>query len=666
MRQRVGTAAAQRFPSKPAPSGKVWYTSTEGSHLAVSAAQRQRILDNLVAEGLERPAQYDDTPETLAALAEAADAAEKELAADAGLFRLRFGYAAAGFSTALINNVFILYHLKLYTSVYRVSDSWLYLVFLVYGIWNTLNDPLFGWIEDRAARGSLRNSLQRRLFALRVGGLLLSATFFALFTPWWDVSPAAPPPSPWLVGVHMLVCMSCYDAGLTWVCQAHNALLVELTVDNEERAVLGRYSSIAMMWGSSSALSAFYAWNNLSYQGYQTVCLGLALLGAAAFELSYWLLSATEAFNAPAADSWEAAAEGPGHSGDQAYGGSDDGSEGGGSKASASGRGGVISETIEFGRFARAAVQSRSLGLFLVFGLCQQLNCTFNTSFFPLMVEVLLVGELPGWVSTAVLLSSFVLPHFLTIFSTKLAGRLKECYPIIKTLNALKVLNAVGLLLGTTCFPLPPAQCGWLILTGMIINRNVTECGCRLSSLVLADIVDEDRAVHGRYVHTQSQSSSSAAAAPSRLHFAARPRCSHLLAHRSKPMSSSIAGLHAIASKPGQSLAPMIGWFVLRSAGYSAETATTVTVASPLLEDTAAVEGGAAVRDYGEPAATAEGHGGAPIPEGVVGAENGEVFDALLRLLIFLPGMVGVVQVCLWQTYKLHGVALGMYPTEVD
>ena len=39
-----------------------------------------------------------------------------------------------------------------------------------------------------------------------------------------------------------------------------------------------------------------------------------------------------------------------------------------------------------------------------------------------------------------VLLSSFVLPHFLTVFCTQLAGRLKECYPIIKTLNALKVL----------------------------------------------------------------------------------------------------------------------------------------------------------------------------------------------------------------------------------
>lgn len=406
MRQRVAPTA-QRFPSEPPPAGKVWYTSTEGSHLAVSAGQRQRILDNLVAEGLERPAQYDDTPEALAALAAAAAAADKEHAADAGLLRLRFGYAAAGFSTALINNVFILYHLKLYTAVYRVSDGWLYLVFVVYGIWNTLNDPLFGWVEDRAAGGSLRNSLQRRLFALRAGGLLLAATFFALFTPWWDMSPAAPPPSPWLVGTHMLVCMSCYDAGLTWVCQAHNALLAELTVDNEERAALGRYSSIAMMWGSVSALSAFYAWNNLTYQGYQMVCLGLALLGAAVFELSYWLLSATAAFNKPAADSWEAAAEAgatgatgaAADSGALERAGSD---EGGGSagdgveKRSA----GVLAETMEFGRFACVAVQSRSLGLFLVFGLCQQLNCTFNTSFFPLMVELLLVGELPGWVST--------------------------------------------------------------------------------------------------------------------------------------------------------------------------------------------------------------------------------------------------------------------------
>jgi hypothetical protein len=51
MRQRVGVSAG-RFPSELPPTGKVWYTSTEGSHLAVSAGQRQRILDNLVRSAL--------------------------------------------------------------------------------------------------------------------------------------------------------------------------------------------------------------------------------------------------------------------------------------------------------------------------------------------------------------------------------------------------------------------------------------------------------------------------------------------------------------------------------------------------------------------------------------------------------------------------------------
>ena len=97
----------------------------------------------------------------------------------------------AGLSTALINNVFILYHVKLYTSVYRVTDGWLYPVFLLFGLWNCMNDPLFGWIEDQAAAGSLVSSLQRRLVALRLGGALLSGSFFALFIPWWSTDPAA-------------------------------------------------------------------------------------------------------------------------------------------------------------------------------------------------------------------------------------------------------------------------------------------------------------------------------------------------------------------------------------------------------------------------------------------------------------------------------------------
>ena len=119
-------------------------------------------------------------------------------------------------------------------------------------------------------------------------------------------------------------------------------------------------------------------------------------------------------------------------------------------------------------------------------------------------------------------------------------------------------------------------------------------------------------------------------------------------------MSSSIAGLHAIASKPGQSFAPMIGWFVLRSAGYSAYVESTVTVTSPLPKGGAASAEEAIPREYGEQAAAVDEHEAV----GMQG-EKGDVFGALLQLLIFLPGTVGLVQLGLWQAYRLHGVVLG-------
>lgn len=554
-------------------------------------------LANLEREGVARPPQFDDTPDVLAHWQAQSTARASESRRAYSSLQLHVGYAAAGFATALLNNVFILYHVKLYTSVYAVSDAWLYAAFTVYGVWNTLNDPLFGWVEDRMAGGSLASSLQRRLTALRIGGVGLSLSFVALFTPWWGVGEGAPSPAAWLVGAHMVVCMSCYDAALTWVCQAHNALLAELTTDNAARATLGRYSSTAMMAGSASALAAFYAWNTLPFWGYQFVCVVVAAVAAVAFELSFQLLKLT------AGESKRQQQEEPHKN----------------AKSGGSGGSGWWRETMEFVQFAREASHSRSLSIFLAFGLCQQLNCTFNTSFFPLMVEILLSTQLPGWVTTMVLLTSFVLPHGLTMLATKLAARLQECYPIIRVLSLMKLGNCGMLLMGSFVAPLEP-NCSWVILFVMIANRNVTECGCRLSALVMADVIDEDRVLH----------------------------------HRAKPMSSSIAGLHAIASKPGQSLAPVLGWYVLRAAGYTggaaaAAAAATPSVMAPGLDEhkvASAQAGGADV------ISAAPQIGGPPPPARPPG------YSALLGLLMFLPGIVGLVQVVLWQFYSLHGQRL--------
>jgi len=76
---------------------------------------------------------------------------------------------------------------------------------------------------------------------------------------------------------------------------------------------------------------------------------------------------------------------------------------------------------------------------------------------------------------------------------------------------------------------LPPP---WAVCAFMLLNRVTSECVCRLSPLVLSDLVDEDV----------------------------------FLNRRPQQLSASIVGTAAFASKFSQSLAPMLGYFALSMA----------------------------------------------------------------------------------------------------
>jgi hypothetical protein len=94
-----------------------------------------------------------------------------------------------------------------------------------------------------------------------------------------------------------------------------------------------------------------------------------------------------------------------------------------------------------------------------------------------------------------VLLSSFILPHALTVGTTTLAHRLGECYPIIWALVCAKFGTSACCWLGMSA-GMGGASTGWLIMLTMILNRNITECGCRLANLVVADLVCDRRRRH--------------------------------------------------------------------------------------------------------------------------------------------------------------------------
>jgi len=70
----------------------------------------------------------------------------------------------------------------------------------------------------------------------------------------------------------------------------------------------------------------------------------------------------------------------------------------------------------------------------------------------------------------------------------------------------------------------------WLLCVYLIVARVVTESLCRLFPLVVSELVDEDRAMNGR----------------------------------SKSMAASLVGTSALLAKPGESVAPVLGWKFLR------------------------------------------------------------------------------------------------------
>ena len=59
--------------------------------------------------------------------------------------KLAIAYGAASFSAAALHNLFLIYYVDLFFTIYKLSKEWFYVGEIIYMIWNSINDPLFGW-----------------------------------------------------------------------------------------------------------------------------------------------------------------------------------------------------------------------------------------------------------------------------------------------------------------------------------------------------------------------------------------------------------------------------------------------------------------------------------------------------------------------------------------
>jgi Na+/melibiose symporter-like transporter len=190
-----------------------------------------------------------------------------------------------------------------------------------------------------------------------------------------------------------------------------------------------------------------------------------------------------------------------------------------------------VSTQPQFFAIVKQLIRSKNFLCYVGFSVLQVFECTFEKNFLNLFLDAMLGSEhaVPRGVFIVV---SFVLPHLLVVAVTPLVQR-HGCYRVILWVVSLKLFTHLLVIAASQVFVIDGASpahasSGFVASAFLVVARVLTEMTCRLSPLVMSNIVDEDTHTHAR----------------------------------SRPMSALVMGVQSFLVKPGQSLAPMLGWWL--------------------------------------------------------------------------------------------------------
>jgi hypothetical protein len=79
--------------------------------------------------------------------------------------RNALAYSATTLASSMMNTTFNYYYVKVFLQHFKISETWFYLAHASYMIWNAVNDPVFGWLQDSSKLSCIR----RRHLAILYG-----------------------------------------------------------------------------------------------------------------------------------------------------------------------------------------------------------------------------------------------------------------------------------------------------------------------------------------------------------------------------------------------------------------------------------------------------------------------------------------------------------------
>ncbi|XP_010863718.2 transmembrane protein 180 [Esox lucius] len=374
-------------------------------------------------------------------------------------------YGSLALFVSILHNVFLLYYVETFVSIYKIDKLSFWVGETVFLIWNSLNDPLFGWLSDRSFLSSPQSGPQisspevvlKRLSALSRSGPLLALSFLAFWVSW------APP------GIQFLLCLCLYDGFLTVVDLNHNALLADLALSADDRTRLNFHCSLFSALGSLSVFLSYAVWDKGDFYSFRLFCVTLAAGSALGFATVTRLLKSR--FQKEARVCQDEALK---------------------LKELSIGQSSLTQEEkpVTVGQYLKQLSKHRNFMWFVSMNLVQVFHCHFNSNFFPLFLEHLLSDSISASTGSILLGISYIAPHLNNMYFLTLCQRY-GAYAVIRWLFLVKLaLSAAMLLAG--------ADQVYLLCLFIASNRVFTEGTCKLLNLVITDLVDEDFVVNRR------------------------------------------------------------------------------------------------------------------------------------------------------------------------
>lgn len=179
-------------------------------------------------------------------------------------------YATTSFAATMMNSVFGFYYVKIYLGRFHVEEAWFHTAQIIFMVWNAVNDPLFGYIQDNYSFSLVKT---------RRHSILYGAPLFVLsfLVPWFPWDPSST--SLWISGFQLLFALCFYDTMFTFVLLAQCALFTEMSYKQEDRMRLIRYGQLANLLGSGTVYFCETLSHNLDYfHAFQMCCVLISLL----------------------------------------------------------------------------------------------------------------------------------------------------------------------------------------------------------------------------------------------------------------------------------------------------------------------------------------------------------------------------------------------------